>query len=398
MAIQSSRNIRVAYKPESTFNTPPGATGATQFRANPGSGLSLSRQNIASNEIRSDLKTTMSRLGSKEVKGSYSGDLSVGTFDPLLEAALRGTWSSVLTLAAANFTSITTTASTIVAAGGSWLTMGVMIGDVIRIAGSATTGNNNRNLRVTNVTATTITVAEVLTANATADTGATITRSKKLVQPSIAVRRSFTFEESDQDIGASEQYTGCRVSALKLTGKPNQIIDVEFTIVGADLTVLTGGASPYYTAPTLTSTLGLVMSDAQIRAGGSDVVNLTSFDVMLDLKAATQPVVGSMTSPDVFDNAATVSGSFSATRKDMAYLSNFIAETELQMQVLMGEPTGNPASFINLFIPRVKIGGSTKNFGSDGAMITTHPFIVGAQDGSVTGLDNSMLTLQTSAA
>lgn len=398
MPLQSGRNIRVAYLVESTFNTPPGTTGATQFRANAGAGLALSRQEIKANEIRADLKTTMSRLGSKEVKGAYTGDLSVGTFDPLLEAALRGTWSAVLSLTSANFTSITTTTNTIVAAGGSWLSMGIMEGDVIRLTGSAMSGNNNRNLRVTGVTVSTITVAETLTADGTADTAATITRSKKLIQPAVPVRRSFTIEETYQDIDMSERFTGCRVSSLKLTGKPNGMVEIEFGIVGADDSVLDTVASPYFTNPVVTSTLGLVMSDATLRVGGADVVNLTSFDLMLDLKAKTEPVVGSMTTPDVFDNAAEVSGSFSAIRKDMSYLQQYAAETEIQMQVLMVEPTGSPASFVNLFVPRVKLVGGTKQFGQDGPLVATHPFTVGAQDGSVAGLDNTMVALQTSAA
>lgn len=396
--LQTGKNIRVAYKQETTFNTPPGASGATQFRSNPGTGLALARQEVKSNEIRADLKTTMSRMGSKDGKGTYTGDLSVGTFDPLLAAIMRSTWASVLSLTSTNFTSITTTTNTIVAAGGSWLSMGVMVGDVLRLTGSATAGNNNRNLRVTGVTASTITVAETLTADGTADTAATITRTKKLIQPAVPVRQSFTFEETYQDILESEQFTGCRVSSLKLTGKPNGMIEAAFGIVGADETVLTGAASPYYTNPTLTTELGLVMSDAVIRFASGDVVNLTSFDLTIDLKAKTEPVVGSAVSPDVFDNAAEVSGSLSAIRKDLASVSDFLAETEVQLQVLMVEPNGAPAAFVSLFVPRVKLTGATKQYGTDGPMIETLPFTVGAQDGSVAGLDNTMVALQTSAA
>lgn len=398
MTLQTSRNVRVAYKQEVTLNTPPGASGATQFRANAGSGLSLSRQTINAGEIRSDLKVTMGRLGSKEVKGSYAGDLSVGTFDPLLAAIMRNTWSAVINASQADFTSVTQTANSIVGASGSFLAKGFTVGDVVQLnATGGPAANNNRNLRVTSVSATTLGIAETLTVDAVARTTFTLVRDKKLVQPATPIRSSFTFEETNQDILTSEQFTGCRVSSMKLTGKPNGMVDVEFGIVGTDVNVLTGGASPYYTTPTLTSVIGLVMSDATLRVGGADVVNLTTFDLMVDLKAKTEPVVGSMISPDIFDNASDVTGTLSAIRKDMAYLTNFTAETEIQFQALLVDTASEPKNYISIFIPRVKLTGSTKAFGQDGPMISTHPFIVGAQDGSVAGLDNSMLTIVTSA-
>jgi hypothetical protein len=41
--LQTGKNFTVAYKPETTFNTPPTATGATRFRPNAGGGLGLAR-------------------------------------------------------------------------------------------------------------------------------------------------------------------------------------------------------------------------------------------------------------------------------------------------------------------------------------------------------------------
>lgn len=145
---------------------------------------------------------------------------------------MRGTWTAAVAITQATMTSITTTSSTIVAAGGSWLTQGVRVGDVIRLTGHSTVGNNDRNLRVIAVTATTITVAEVLTTDAVADTSFTVTILKKLIQPTTPVRRSFTFEEYNIDVDLTERATGCRISSLRLTGGPDSMAVVEFGIVG----------------------------------------------------------------------------------------------------------------------------------------------------------------------
>lgn len=397
MAFQTGRNVLVAYKAETTFNVPPGVvTGGYRFRPNPGGGLKLSRAIIQPNEVRADGQTSMGRLGSKSVSGGYSADASVGTFDPLLEAVLRGTWTAAVAITQATMTSITTGANTIVAAAGSWLTQGVRVGDVVRLTGHSTAANNSRNLRVTGVTALIITVAETLIVDAVADTTFTLTISKKLTMPAVPVRRSFTFEKYDQDLDLTEQATGVRVSSVKVTGQPDGMCILEFGLVGADLIPLATGTSPFYTAPTLTSTIALTLADATIRFGGADIATLTSFEVMYDLTAKGLPVIGSMATPDIFENPAVLSGSVSMPRTDYTNLTRFIAETELELHVLAVEPESEPKDFLSTFLPRIKLTGVDPAFGSDGAMIETLPFTVGPKEGT-TGYDSTMIAFATSA-
>jgi hypothetical protein len=395
---QTGRNVLVAFGVESTFNTPPGAGVGKRFRPNASSGLKLSRANIAPNEIRADGQTSMARLGSKSVGGSYVGDLSLGTFDDLLQAALRGTWVAAVavTQATAGLTSITTTANAIVASAGSWITAGLRVGDVVRLTGHSTAANNSRNLRVTSVSALTLGIAETLIVDAVADTTFTVTIAKKLTQPTTPVRRSFTFEEYDADVDLTEQATGCRISSLKISGQPDGMCLIEFGIVGADLNPLTTGTSPFYTAPTLTTSIALTMADATIRYGGADIAILTAFEMNYDLSAKTQPVIGSLVTPDVFENPSVVSGSITGVRSDFTNLSRFIAETELELQVLMVEPESEPKDFVSLFLPRIKLTGVDKGFGGDGAMIETLPFMAGPKEGT-TGYDSTMLAIATSA-
>jgi hypothetical protein len=395
---QTGRNILVAFGVESVFNTPPGAGVGKRFRPNASAGLKLSRANIAPNEIRADGQTSMSRLGSKSVTGGYVGDLSLGTFDDLLQAVLRGTWVAAVagTQATAGLTSVTTTANSIVASAGSWITAGFRVGDVVRFTNLSDAANNNKNLRVTSVSALTLGIAETLVVNAVADSAFNFTIAKKLVQPAVPVRRSFTFEEYDADVDLTEQATGCRIGSVKITGQPDGMCLIEFGIVGADLNPLATGASPYYTAPTLTTSIALTMADATIRYGGSDITTLTAFEVTLDLTPKTQPVIGALVTPDIFENPATVSGSVSGVRSDFTNLSRFIAETELELQVLMVEPESEPKDFISLWLPRIKLTGVDKGFGGDGAMIETLPFMVGPKEGT-TGYDSTMIAIATSA-
>lgn len=341
MAFQTGRNKVVSYKVESVFNTPVTGGSGYQFRFNAGGGLNLNRPPILPGEVRSDGQTAMGRLGSKSVTGGYSADMSVGTFDPLFEALFRSTWvaATVITEATASLTSITTTTSTIVSGAGSWLTAGVRVGDVVRLTNHSTSSNNNINLQVTGVTASTITVfGTPLTLNATPDTSFTLTILKKLSQSSSLTRRSFTFDEYNADLDLSKVASGVRVSSVRFVGGPDSMATVEFGLVGADMTPLASGSSPSLTSPTLTTSIGLTWLDASIRLGSSARTSLTSFDLTLDLTAKGLPVIGSTTTPDVFENPMTAAGSVTSAVSDLADFTAFTAETEFEFAALLVEP------------------------------------------------------------
>ncbi len=400
MPHQTGHNILVAFKAESVFNTAVSGAGGTQFRPNPGGSLRLSRATIQSNEVRSDGKTSMGRLGSKSVAGSYSADLSVGSFDALLEAVLQSTYVAAVAITQATMTSITTQAgppSTITAAAGSWLTQGVRVGDIVRLTNHSTVANNNRNLRVTAVTATVITVAESLSTDAVADNSFTLTVLKKLKQHTTTpTRRSFTFEEYNADLDLSKIATGCRISSMKITGQPDGMAIVEFGIVGADLTPLATGTSPTFSSPTLSTSIGLTWLDASIRVGASDRVNLTSFEFTLDLGIQTLPVIGSNVTPDAFENNAKITGSMSMTLQDFTDFTSYTSETEFEFLGLLVEPESEPKDCISFFLPRCKFTGFDDQIGEDGAKIVTMPFMAGTK-GTATGYDDSMITVCTSA-
>lgn len=393
MVYQTGRAISVSYKPETTFGTKPGATGAIGFRPNSGN-LNLTKEPINSNEIRSDGMTTRGRHGSRSVTGSYTGDLSVGTFDALFEAAFRGTFDAALELDETDFTSITTGANTIVFAAGSPITLGLRVGDVIRLTDHASAGNNNRNLRVTGLTSTTITVAETLTVNAVADTDVTISRPKKLTQGTTA--RSFTFEEYEADIDGTEVFKGVRVGSLQLQMQPNGMATVNFGLVGQDMEVLSGVSAPYFTDPTKTTTIGLTAVEAKILVGGSEVLDVSSVDMTINLNAAGVPVVGSVLTPDVFTNLATVELSITALKKDVTRAQQFLDETQLSLHLLFEEQGGG--DFVAVHIPNLTLATSSKGeLGQDNARTTTFTCLVGADERGG-AYDRTMVSLQTSAA
>src|SRR5438105_1204650 len=111
---QTGNNVLVAFKAQGGLGAPASGAGATGLRLKPVQGLTLQKARIASEELRRDGGTTKDRHGMRSAAAAYAGELSVGTFDALIEAITRGTWTAAAAIAAATMTTITTTTTTIV--------------------------------------------------------------------------------------------------------------------------------------------------------------------------------------------------------------------------------------------------------------------------------------------
>lgn len=397
MPAQSGRNILVGYKFETTFGTAPGPTSGKVFRPNSG-GLKLTKEPIRSNENRRDGMTSRGRHGARSVAGEYAADLSLGSYDDWIEAALRGTFDAALTItqATAGLTSITTTANTIVASAGSWLTAGLRVGDVIRLANHDTAANNGRNLRIVGLTATVITVAETLVVNAVADTTFTVTRPKKVIQGTTA--RSLHIEEYEIDIASSQLFNGARIGRMQIQMQPNNMATLTFGLVGRDMEILTGGSAPYFTAPSESASIGMTAVEAKIRLGSTDVVDVTSVDLNLNLNASGMPVVGSVLTPEVFTNLSTIEGSVTALRSDMTRANAFLNETEMSLHLLFTDNSSEPKNFCSFHVPNLTLSSADPSgLGADNGRTETMSLLIG-KDMRGGAYDPTMISYQTSAA
>lgn len=395
MVYQSGRQIEVAHKLEADYGQLPGASGAEVFRANSG-GLSLGIDPIQSGENRRDGMRTRGRHGTRNVTGQYAADLSVGTFDTLIEAVFRGTFSAAATVdeSAMSSATLAVAANTITASGGSWITAGLRVGDIIRLVDGFLADNEGRNLRITGLTATVITVAETLTVEAGPISTYEIERPKKLIQGITA--RSFTVEEREIEIDSSEVFKGVRWGQLQIQLQPNGMCVLTFSAVGQDMEVMTGADSPYFTAPSETTTIGLTAVEAKIRLGTNDVVDVSSLDVTINLNAAGQPVVGSNLTPDVWTNLADVTASITLLKPNASRMQQYIDEEQLSISLLFEEQDG--ADFCAFHIPNFTFAaGSKSELGADGPRTQTFQLLVG-KDMRGGAYDPTMISFQTSSA
>ncbi len=87
---QGSRHS-LAYIAETTAGTTPSSPAFQTLRHNTTS-LGLSKNTLQSEELRSDRQVSHFRHGTRQVGGDIVGELSYGTFDDLIAAALCGDW------------------------------------------------------------------------------------------------------------------------------------------------------------------------------------------------------------------------------------------------------------------------------------------------------------------
>lgn len=404
---QTLFNQYIAFKAQVGLGLPESGAGATILRYNGGTQGALSKTAIESKEIRRDAMRTRGRHGFQQTAGGpYLTERSLGSADLITLALLRGSFDTEISLTSGDYTSLAIAAgppSVITFTSGSPITKGIRVGDVIMITASGTPANNNRNLRVTALTASTITVAELLT-TAGADITATMKRrGRKVINPPAGslVNTYFTIEEYLADIDQSELFTDCFWKTGKWSMAPDGLFMFEPSWVGTGAFVPEPAvSSPVFTSPTTPTGTPLAALDATIRMGSTDLVNLTAFDLTIDNGAVAPQVVGAKVSPTVLPGQNSISMNLTMLRSDLSNLTSYFNETSLSLHVLAVENTAEPKNFISLNVPFFTLGGVSKSAasiagGAQTETLTVPAALIGA-DTSGAGFDNTMMSVQIS--
>ena len=383
MSYQTGSNILVAVGPElAATGTAALANSGKVLRIVDSPGLKLNRANIMSAERNDAMMRPQARLGFKTVDGSFNSEWSVGgMMDDLLAALLRTTWTASSTITydgGAALTSLEITANnTITSVGTTSFVGAIYVGDIIYLTDMSNVLNNNINLRVTAVAANALTVAGTPLTVQVADVACSLIRRKKLYAPTTPTRLAFSIEQYNEDIDLSELFIGCRLVGAKFSFKPGAHAMVTWTFLGMDRTLLLVGTSPWFTAPTVTTGISVVADDSQIIQAATVVSTYTGMDLDFTIAAKGEPTIGSLVSPDIFDNDLSCSGTITGLRSSFAELINYDAETEFAIGMKLEEPIVAPRPTLGLYLPRVKIGGIDAPLGGDGAQIETRSLLIG---------------------
>lgn len=404
MAYQSGSNIIVAYKAQSALGTPASGGSGYGLRFLKGSqGFRPAKAIIENEEVRRDGQTSRGRHGSRTVVGSFRVNLAVGDIDVLLAAALRTSgWTAAAVRTYDNSAGLTSLAvegsgATITQVGTTTLIGVVHKGDLVKLGNMSTAGNNDKWVRVLNVTATQLSLPAGSLTDQAADTACTMTVARKLYYGTAPTDTYFTFDVYNADIDRSISYTDVKVTGIELAMAPNANIVATIHLMGLDWTSNASGASPVLTAPTFSTARPLVMADGKFTINGADYTDISSYSLTLGMGGAV-PEVLAPNGPDVFLGNARLSGSLTSLRTDLDWLDAFDNETQISFFAHMIEVGDtDPKDFLALWIGDGVFDGNDGPLGDDGALVETIPWRAGKDEaGSASAA--TMLKFATSAA
>jgi hypothetical protein len=361
-----------------------GSTGG-QILRHTSTSLKLAKETYQANEKRTDRQISDFRHGVKRVTGSITGDFSPGTYFDLIEAALRGTKSAALSLSNTDFTSVVSNSGTssFTFTAGDPVALGMRVGDILRFAGLAATGNNATNFLVQAFgggSNRTVTVYPAPTTDAVADATFTVTSNgstgKAIYIPSSSfVSRKFGFEIYNSDLDLSRLFTECRVGGVTFQLPATGMGTIEIPVMGRDMEKATGGSAPFFVSPTAETTTGIFAAvNGLLQVAGTTVGVVTGLNVQLSLNPSSDAVVGQSFVPEIFLGRANVSGQFTAFLQDGTFIDDFKNETEISILAYLTTTTAVNSPAVSIFLPRLKLGDADVENAGEGGQHITCPF------------------------
>lgn len=379
--------------------TDPTATGGQLLRRTTAS-LNLAKDSYSASEIRSDRQVGDMRHGIRRVEGSVAGELSPATYFELFTAAHRHTAIATLTLSPSALTSIAAdnTLSTLTAAGGDPVALGLRVGDVIRFTDLSDVQNNSRNFLITSFSAASNRTIGVYPAPDTmsADTTFTLVRPGKATFPpsSSFVSRKFLFEHYAEDIDISRLFKECRVTGYRMSLPATGMATTEIMVLGRDMEIMTAGSAPFFTSPTAITTTGILAAvNGALYVNGTKAGVITGLDFDYTMASEAPAVVGQNFVPEIFLGTARVTGRMTALVEDASLFNLFLNETEGSIEVLLEAGTTQPADAMSILMPRIKATAADLQLSGEGGQIVTLPFQALKYQGTGPGFETTTIRI-----
>lgn len=358
-----------------------------------------------SSEITSTRNLTSSRHGVRLVQGNVNGIFSPGTYaDPISSVLCR----DFATVAAITGVSITVAGTgptyTITRAAGSFLTDGVKVGMGVRLtAGTFNVANLNKNLSVTAVTATVLTVL-VMNRTALVAEGpiasATVTIPGKVTFAATSGHTNVyhTVEEWMPDVPFSERNLDCKFTQanLSLPGTGNAKIVMNATGLNQ-----TTAATAYFTAPAAeTTTEALVAASGLLLVGNVSQSIITDLSIEIDSNGTpADGVVGSDIRPDVFTGKIMVKGSFTAYFDSGTIPDLFSNEVSTSILSTLTAGSAANADFVAIAMSDVRVNSNTPDDNETGLKRTyNYTAVLNKLGGAALATQFTTITIQDSAA
>ena len=391
------------YKAESSWGVAPGASGAQRLRR-VSAVFNLKKQTFESQELASHLQRVDFRHGPRSVEGTINGELSAGTWEDFIAAAVRRAFTSVSALTGLSLTVAGAGPTyTITRGSGDFLAGGIKAHQVVRLtAGSFNAANINKNLVVIGVTTTVLTVMPLngvaLVAEGPIGSATVSVPGKVSFIPMTGhTDVSFAFEDWHSDLSLSELWLGNKINQMDIAIPSSGMSTIALQAMGKDIT--TAGAQ-YFTTPAAELTTGLMAgANGLLIAQGGAVAHVTGVNLSTKGNMTAEATVGSNVYPDIAEGRSLVDGQLTALFTGATERDYFLNETEVSLVVALSASPAAAADFMLFAVPRVKFGAADKDDG-DKSLTRTLPFtgLLNFAGGSGVATEQTTLYVQDSQA
>ena len=399
MAVAQGINVLFKRVKQSGLGSP-GSSGSQYLRRVTAT-FNKTTDTYTSNEIVSHQQSTGATAGVQAVTGSISGELSPGTFQLELENLLRKDAAATSSITGLSATiAASGSGYTITRASGDFLTGGIKIGDIVRLAGAGLDAANvGKNLLVTGVTSSVLTVLVLngtsLTAEGPISSVTVSVPGKKIWTPTSGHTSTYiTYEKYYPDLSKSELFPDVKVAQAQIAMPATGIATIQLDTPGLSRTV---GNSEVLTSPTAASTTEVLTA-----VQGKVIVNgvattCTSANVTITGNITqAEAEIGSNARSDHQIGRVAVTGTITAKFSNTTLMDLRDAQTAVSLVLVAANNATGTSDFFTIVLPAVKFFSDdiddgekelirTYNFtaqynGSGGASLASHATIVSIQD------------------
>lgn len=349
MANAQANVVSLKYIAETTPGTTP-AGGLTALRYKTAD-FNANINTTVSQEIRSDRATTDLVRTSASSEGSVAFELSAVEYEPFIQSALGGTFTTAVSLSS---TSIAASATANTLSGAGMVTTNLTAGDFIRVGGFSNSANNGI-FQIASVGTTTVTLSSAYATLVTEAAGPTVTVKGKRVRNG-TTKKTFTIERNFTDLANEYMYhKGMMVSTMALNTASEAIIEGTFALQGRSTTIDTSSVAG--TAASTTATSNSIMSavanvgtiyenDTAITDVYFKSINLTTNNNLRNLTA-----IGNLYPVDINMGSFGAEFAMEAYFANSTLLSKYLAGTATALTYILTDDSGN--SFV-INAPNVK--------------------------------------------
>ncbi len=334
MSQADSNRVRYSIVEEVSPQTLPGSPTGIIYR-NTSPEFSLNKDTVSSDEIRSDTRQAdVIEVGAKS-EGTLGFELSMSSFNPLIEAVMGGTFSTAVD----EVDTLTVTASTGEYAGTANPFANIVVGQWVYFSGFSNSGNNGWKRVLTKTDNNTITTGVTGLVDETGTGDENVKGS--MLRDGTNVK-TFSVERSYLDVGFHELFKGQRVGSWSVDASAGAIVSGSFGFMGQDMSTssssfMTGGHTAANSNPVVnaTSNIGDISIDGVSLSTAIKSINF-NYDRSLGEKQAVSnrvPIgyrLGTMTG----------SGSLAAYFEDGTLYSKFLNHDYFQLSFSFEDPSG----------------------------------------------------------